>query len=426
MTISLACIPAVQKLLLSAEVEGGLLSDLSGPWQVGLWSIDESSGRVVVHAALVALAAQLPSIEESVAAVFACQPELRSAWLRIVAAQLREAGKRRDSGELCSAIDLLDAACRRLREHLSDAGLHPTGYQVVETALLGAPVEQAVVWPKLVRSIGATAELVEGGLGRPATPLLRVEPLDPPRAWCRGRILQLPWASRVAHLQDVQPSDGSQKDRPRFVLIGDCGPLAAAESSVDDSPSQALMRWVLYRPWITLLAQIAFVQEAWEAEQISGRLSLELAEDQLANPYEPSRVDVVVTTPDGDEVLCGTLGELIQRVLARLDVTLLARPEEATNLDERLAGVIRLVLERKVWRFEPKAAGGRRPGFVIDDEFSTGCYRAFGSKYFYRLGSLLTAAIRSTCEQWARQRLAEAGSVVGRDAAAPMMEILTD
>ncbi len=48
------------------------------------------------------------------------------------------------------------------------------------------------------------------------------------------------------------------------------------------------------------------MQEAWEAEQISGRLTLELAEDQLANPYEPSRVDVVVTTPDGDEILCGT------------------------------------------------------------------------------------------------------------------------
>ena len=164
-----------------------------------------------------------------------------------------------------------------------------------------------------------------------------------------------------------------------------------------------------------LLAQVAFVQEAWEAEQISGRLTLELAEDQLANPYEPSRVDVVVTTPNGDEMLCGTLADLVRRILARLDVTLLARPEEVALLDQRLAPVVHLLLEKKIWRFDPGAGGGRRPGFVIDDEFSTSCYRAFGSKYFYRLGSVLTAAIRSTCEQWAREKLSESGTTRGRE-----------
>ena len=206
-------------------------------------------------------------------------------------------------------------------------------------------------------------------------------------------------------LNDADPTEAI------FVLAGSCALLPKAERVPDDSPSQAVMRWVLYRPWIMLLAQIAFTQEAWEAEQISGRLALELAEDQLANPYEPSRVDVVVTTADGDEILCGTLGELLRRVLARLDVTLLARAEEAQRLDERLARVIHLLLEQKVWRFEPHGAGSRRPGYVIDDDFSTSCYRAFGSKYFYRGGSLLTNAIRLTCEQWAQAKLSEAGAL---------------
>ena len=367
----------------TGESAAGVLSAFTEPLRLGLWSLDQPTDRAIARAGLVQLAARLPNVEETVAAVFACQPELRTAWLRIVAARLREAGKRRDAAELCSAIELLDVASRRIREELPNASLQPTGHQAMETALFGASAEQAVVWPKLLRVIGATAELVEGGRGSPAQPLPKVDPLDPRRTWCSGRVLQLP---------SPQPSPSG---RGSFVLERNCEPLSDTERVADDPPSQAVMRWVLYRPWLTLLAQIAFVQEAWEAEQISGRLALELAEDQLANPYLPSRVDVVVTTPDGNEILCGTLGELVRRVLARLDVTLLARPEEAARLDERLAPVVHVLLEKKVWRFEPRAAGGRRPGYVIDDEFSTSCYRVFGSKYFYRGGSVLTAAIRS-------------------------------
>jgi hypothetical protein len=39
------------------------------------------------------------------------------------------------------------------------------------------------------------------------------------------------------------------------------------------------------------------------------------------------------------------------------------------------------------------------------------CYRAFGSKYFYCGGSLLTNANRLTCEQWAQEKLSEAGAI---------------
>jgi hypothetical protein len=103
-------------------------------------------------------------------------------------------------------------------------------------------------------------------------------------------------------------------------------------------------------------------------------------------------------------VLCGSLGELVQRVLQRLQIALVARPEEVARLDEFLAPVVRRLLERKVWRFDPRGAGGGRPGFTIDDDFSTSCYRAFGSKHFYRAGSILTAAIRASAEQWAADR----------------------
>jgi hypothetical protein len=403
MTVSPTAITDVRELLTVGESEGPAVSALTESLRLGIWSLDPVTKRAMARSGLVQLIVRLPNAEETVAAVFACQPELRTLWLRIVAARLREAGKRRDATELCQAIDTLGEATRRIREELPHASLQSTGHATLEAALFGVPAEQAVVWPKLLRVIGATSEIIEGQRGRALNALPTVEPLDPKRTWCNGRLMRMPVV------------DGAGPPKPRFVLKGSCEPLSDTELVDGDIESQSVMRWVLYRPWITLLAQVAFVQEAWEAEQISGRLTLELAEDQLANPYEPSRVDVVVTTPDGDEILCGTLADLVRRVLARLDVTLFARPEDAAQLDQRLAPVVRLLLEKKIWRFEPGAGGGRRPGFVIDDEFSTSCYRAFGSKYFYRLGSVLTGAIRSTCEQWAREKLSESGTTRGRE-----------
>ncbi len=369
--------------------------------QLGLFCADTETERTVATAALLGMAGALPNEDEVVAAVFACEPTLRREWLSVVSARLKEAGGRRDSAELCHAIDQLAAASETVRELLPDAKLQSTGYAELETELLGAPAEQAVVWPKLLRVIGATADIVEGRQGQTVEGAPAVEPLDATTCWCGGRILQLP---RI---------DADDKAGLQFVLTGNCASLESTEIGADDPASQALMGWVLLRPWLTLLAQVVFVQEAWHAEQISGRLALELADDQLSNPYEPSRVDVVVTTADGDEILCGTLGQLIHRVLARLDVTLLARPDESRRLDERLAPVIHLLLEKKVWRFDPRGGGWGRPGFIIDDDFSTSCYRAFGSKYFYRGGSMLTSAIRLTCEQWAREKLSEAGASSG-------------
>ncbi len=403
MTLFPAAIADVRELLTVGETDGRALFSLTEPSRVGLWSCDSVTNRVMARSRLVQLAARLPNAEETVAAVFAFEPGLQTGWLRIIAARLRETGKRRDATDLCQAIDTLGEASRRIRNELPHSSLQSTGHATLETLLFGASAEQAVVWPKLLRVIGAAAEIIEGQHGQTLNSLPTVEPFDAKRTWCNGRLLQMP---RV---------DGTSTEKPTFVLKGNCEPLSSTELVDGDIESQSVMRWVLYRPWMTLLAQVAFVQEAWEAEQISGRLTLELAEDQLANPYEPSRVDVVVTTPDGDEILCGTLAELVRRVLARLDVTLLARPEEVAELDQRLAPVVRLLLEKKIWRFESGAGGGRRPGFVIDDEFSTSCYRAFGSKYFYRLGSVLTAAIRSTCEQWAREKLSESGTTRGRE-----------
>jgi hypothetical protein len=400
MNQNLPLVSEVRRLLRFGELAASPIcfSELA---RVGLLHLDASSGRAVLTKRITRIFNSLPSDGEAITAVFACYPSLRTAWLRIACGWLREAGHRRDVSQLCFAISTLAEASTQIMRLWSEASLAPTRFGTLEIELLGDEAFQASVSPKLLRALGATAWLIEGsGISRnPISTIEAVVMLDPKTNWCGGRVVQLPGVLDSGDLL--------------FVLRGDCLPLSNDEMNADDKPWQALMRWVLYRPWCMLLAQVVFTVEAWSAEQISGQMTLELAEDQMSNPYEPKRVDVVVTTPDGSEILCGSLGQLVVRVLDRLQVTLLARDEEVERLDERLAGVIRLLLERKVWRFDPRGASGSRPGYLIDDDFSTSCYRAFGSKYFYRAGSVLTAAIRASAEQWASEKQAKSRELAG-------------
>lgn len=84
-------------------------------------------------------------------------------------------------------------------------------------------------------------------------------------------------------------------------------------------------------PWCFLLAQIVFTQEAWAAERISGELALELDLSNGSLAYRPPQVSVVITSPEGDEILCGSLGELLLRVLQQLGIELLAPSVEGID-----------------------------------------------------------------------------------------------
>jgi hypothetical protein len=71
--------------------------------------------------------------------------------------------------------------------------------------------------------------------------------------------------------------------------------------------------------------------------------------------------------------------------------------------------VVSALIQHEVWRFE-HGSGGRRAGYAIHPAFSDACYRALGSRAFYRLGSSVTAAIRRVAETWARDLVARAGT----------------
>ena len=389
--ISKSTITALSQLIQTGEAEAVSLARIPEGRALGLWTVSPSESRTVATPALVELLSRLPDEHEVLIGLAACSPKLRTAWQAILAARLREMGQRRDAESLCAAITELDRAAEAVRQLLPQAKLAATGFGELENLLFGCPAEQGPAFPKLLRAIGRTSPYVEGRVAPPVQPLPDVNPLTPETNWVPNRLLRPP-----AELDSFFDGDTS-------VLTGSLVNLFARESYVTDTPGTARLRWVLYRPWALLLAQVVFTQEAWAAEQNAGSLALELPEDQESRFDAPARVNIVVTRPTGEEIGCGSLGGLIRRVLRQLGVTLLLREDHLKNLDAQLADVIRQLLLRQIWKFEGRGIKGQRSCYRIHEAFSVDCYRIFGAKYFNRGCSRITAAIRATADDWATE-----------------------
>ena len=406
MKLSHSTIRNLEHLLTIGEIPTADISPLKIGQNLGMWTTSTDGSRIIATPATVQLLQTLPNLSETVAALLSCEADIRQAWGKIIAARLQELGTRRDAQGLSEAINTLGQASETLIQLLPQAALSSSNYTELERTLFDAPAEQAPAAPKLLRVLGATAPLVEGKQGTPANPLQDIDSLNPAINWVRGRLLRLP------SLRDGQIK--LKSSIKSSVLSGDWGDLTPEEINPDDTLSQGTMRWVLYRPWAFLLAQVVFTQEAWSAERVSGKLSLELEDSQLAQFDQPTQVLVVITTAAGEEVICGTLAELLLQVLSQLGVSLLTAhsPQDTlyiTSLQERLAPVIAVLLKQQVWRFET-GSSGRRSGYTIHSNFSDSCYRVLGSKSFNRLGNSITSAIRNSCDRWVKERLATAGN----------------
>lgn len=384
-----AILQTLEHLLTHGEVKLEDLATLPAGDEIGLWMHSEDGKRAVVTHSIIHLLRTLPTTAEAIGAILSCQPKIRQSWQQIVIARLQELGKQRDTTNLCEAISTLDRSAPALLTQIPTASLAPTPYTELERSLFEVPAEQAIAAPKLYRILGATAHLIEGRSGNTEETLPNIDPVNPIKNWLKNRSIQPP---------HPETNPNNQQWRTTSILSGswdDYRPPAAAP------PELAAMYWVLARPWCFLLAQIVFTQEAWAAERISGELILELDPSNVSLSDRPPKLCVVVTSTDGAEILCGSLGELLLRVLDRLGIAILA--PEIDTLDAQLAPVIAALLQQQVWQFS-LGAGGYRPHYSIHPTFSDTCYRAIGSKYFNRLASSVTATIRSTSEQWAKER----------------------
>jgi hypothetical protein len=368
-------------LLAQGEAPSSLLRSVDGPGSSALWMLREE--LAVATPSVVTLADRLPNLTEAVPAVLSLVPGVRDAWLRVVRARVAEVGERGDIAGLTDAVTNAGAAAAELVA-VDAPSLAPTAFGELERAALPAPAHEAAAAPVLLRVLAATAPLRIGAHESPSLPNIAMD--DPSTGWRPGRLLRLP-----------SPNDHGTTSA---VLSG------ALDGRGEDGDS---MRWALAHPWAFLLAQMAFTKEAWEAERVSGGIAFELEPAHTSLFQTPPRVEVAVTLPSGEEIRCGSLGELVRRTLAHLGVTVLGHRVTAGVLDDRLTPVIEAVQRRDVWRFE-HGAGMRRPGYVIHPGFSDACYRTLGSRAFYRLGAPVTAAIRRSAEAWARERIARAAA----------------
>jgi hypothetical protein len=366
-------IPVLLVLLRDGSARVPATWKLEGPATVGLWWRVGDTSEVVATPVLVRLARDLPNEAETAGALLATESRFRQVWLSLEAARLSDLGFRDSLAALCEAIELVGAAAATLRDHIPTAQLEPTEFGSLELAVFGAPADQAMAALPLRRAMAATAALVEGGRGAPQAPLPAVPPEDLSVGWCAGRLLQSPRHEASA--------------AGAFVLHGQVSGMG-----------QERMHWVLQTPWLTLLAVLGFTAEAWAAERRGG-VQLELPLAVVQTYGAPSRVDVVVTLPDGQEVVCGSLGELCIRTIDALGMAIVP-PTTPAELDLSLTPVITHLLRAGVWTWKPDA----RPRYVISDDFSRSCYGGLGHRAIYLSGESLSETLRSVCVAWARSK----------------------
>ena len=346
---------------------------------------------------LLELRQRVATDNEAVAAILATVDEIRSPWLSIIAARVKEAAGLKAPGALVQLVTQLGDAASWVEASLPGAKLATTPWGTLERELFGTVAELAQTTPVLCRVLSGAAWL------RPFrdTPITGLKPVDrtgrrPDINWCRGRLLGLPEIdSNNAFRGSISPTPRITGD---FLLTGDIH----NKGNIGKSDEKATFAWVLATPWAFLLTCLVYVQDSWAAEQRGGIL-LELPGGQ--NPFLPNRIQILVVDKDENEVLCGTLAQLIARFLESRWIHLFPAHPRDEALDTRLGAVVQALLTHRVWRYYDGLS--HELGYYrIDPDFADLCYRRQGSRIFQRYGRTMWQDFRILAEEWRQEKSA--------------------
>lgn len=349
---------------------------------LGLWHISQDQKIFIASQQLLTLKQSLPTAEDVVAAMCAVLPEYQTPWANIVAAQLKDAGGRNDINALAEQVSQLGPAAQTVLNQLDSASLSPSGYAEIESLLFGQGAEQAASYPKVVRALSTGANLLVGKKQNlnAGVQLAEVERQNISSAWQAQRVIQMPTESAPMNFQ-----------------------LSGALLEFDKDQYDSTLSWLLACPWAYFLAHVAYAQDVWRSEQIAGGIRLEIEPSQAKHFMQPSQIQVVITTRDDLEIQCGTLGELLLRVLQTLNIhlfTQLPLNQQAKQLDGLLAPFVGAMVRAKVWQFI-QGSSKDTPHYQIHPNFETLPNTRLGTINFARPGKQITAAIHEQAEAWA-------------------------
>tara|TARA_R110000764_G_scaffold20693_2_gene52973 strand:- start:18658 stop:19827 length:1170 start_codon:yes stop_codon:yes gene_type:complete len=373
-------------LLLVSLIEQGVCANspsLEVLQPLGLWHLTENHQSLVASRKLIELHQSLPSCNDTVAAVLATQVEYQTAWSKVVAAQLKDAGSRKDENALIDQISQLESAATSVLNQLNHASLQATGFAKVESLLLGQSAQQSASYPKLLRALAVAASIKQdsGCVDK----LSYIDRVNTSSAWHVNRLIQIPFGESLTELA------------VHYLLTGNIMPL--------DPDGRQSLAWLQAHPWAYLLAHVAYAQDIWRSEQIAGSLRLEIEQAQAKYFMRPGKIQVIVTTRDDVEVSCGSLAELLLRVLDSLKISLfteLTAEQQVIKLDAAIGPVIGYMVEAKVWQFI-QGSSQDIPHYQIHPQFEPVPNTRLGTIGFARPGQHITAAIREQAEHWAME-----------------------
>lgn len=358
----------------------------------GLAHLCSNSEILVISQRLLIARQQLNNNQELMAAILATDNDIQSAWCQLMAARCREAGQLAEPQVLIRLLSQLDGSATWVASCLEQgnrvSSLQPTPFAKIERQLLGASAEQNQITLTLSRILAVASNLCQWQ----QQPLFEIGIVDkagtrPDINWCRGRLIQQP---------------GEQPREPQYLLSGAATqPLPTSPGQLNDKQqSLAIMKWVLTHPWAYLLTLILYEQNVWQVETAGG-LILELPAGQSAQA--PSEVQVLVVGKEGDELLCGSLGEFVIKILSSLDMAIFPAGVTEAELNAGLTRVIGQLLNLKVWRYV-EGLSGVQGAYQIHPDFSDVCYGRKGQPSFSRYARHLRQAIRSQAVQWHNDR----------------------
>lgn len=352
--------------------------------------MDDGHGWTISKRLLWVVKRQLTNAEEAVAALLATQAEIRQPWLAIIASRAKEAGKLGNPEALVQLVSRLGAAAKYVEQTLPGASLKPTAFSELERQLLGGAAEQSQTLPALTRVLATAAELIrwqQADLVLPSLVKVDGSGEHPEKNWCRGRLLALP-----------QPGAQPPQSSHSTLLPGNYS--LALDGNPEQAQHEDKLAAVTRSPWLFLLTSITYAQDSWAAEQRGGLL-LELPTGQ--SPSHPNGIQVLVEDHDGNEVLCGTMGELVLRVLDALDMALFPATPSVNELDSLLAPVIHQLIAHKLWQYHDGLSGEQ--GFYrMAPTFADECYRIAGSRILGRRARHLWYAVRTQAELWRQEK----------------------